>query len=104
MMKTAAVWTLAILGLLLGLQDACLAGGDSDGNLSQGRISGGSGFLKLQHRYADMDGSSFRTGGRHMTWEHYELLKKHDKSRARRFLSRVVQFDLGGNPDPDAQA
>lgn len=88
---------------LLAVQTSGLAGADFDGQALQGKIRGDSGILPLQHKYAQMNGSSFHNGGRHMTREHYELLKRHDRRRARRFLSSIANFPLRGQADPDAQ-
>lgn len=64
-------------------------------------ISGAaSSVVKLQHIYANWEGSSSANNGRGMTGEHFEMLKAHDRARHGRNLNTIVDFTLQGTADP----
>ncbi|MCO5607276.1 hypothetical protein L7F22_061469 [Adiantum nelumboides] len=56
-----------------------------------------SSYLRLQHKYTELAGSS-KHGP--MTTDHFEYLRSHDVLRHRRHLLGATAFPLGGSADP----
>lgn len=56
--------------------------------------------VKLQHLYANLEGSSSANNGRGMSSEHFEMLKAHDRATHGRLLTNIVNFNLQGRADP----
>lgn len=67
-----------------------------------GHLASGAAYsvVKLQHLYANREGSSSANNGRGMSSEHFEMLKAHDRARHGRILNTIVDFTLQGTADP----
>ncbi|EFJ27591.1 hypothetical protein SELMODRAFT_411727 [Selaginella moellendorffii] len=53
------------------------------------KVTGGSGVLKLKHRFSELEGSSKQSGKRGMSEEHFRQLMDHTRARSRRFHLEV---------------